>query len=110
MDTMLSIEPKEPKSADMEVDTLNPTASSLRNLNVSSTEKFLDSFTGNMDMMFVSFDIYDTSHPVSEDLMKDISKPICLHGLRFSRVTQQTECMNRTASFSKLIGRFTKIL
>ena len=62
-------------------------------------ERTLDSFLGNGDAMFASFDIYDNCDPVSEDLMKDIAtyarksldiyRPICLQGLRFSRVTQK---------------------
>ena len=57
--------------------------------------------------MVASFDIYDNCHPLSKDLMKDIAaytsksldvnKPIRLLGLRFSRVMQKTEWMNRTA-------------
>ena len=53
-----------------------------------------------------SVEIYDNSHPVGVDRMKDIAvfakgsiditKPIMLHGLRFSRVTSKKEWMNRT--------------
>ena len=77
----------------MEVDTVNTITTILKVLNPSSKGKTLDSYLGTGDMMFASFDIYDNCHQVSEDLMNDIatytrkgldiSKPICLHGLRF---------------------------
>ena len=52
-------------------------------------------------MLFSSFESYDNTQAVTENLMWDIatfahtnldmSKPIHLHGLRFLRVTQKTE-------------------
>ena len=57
--------------------------------------------------MFASFDTFNNCHELSKDMMKDIrahkrksadiNKPICLFGLRFSRVMQKAEQMNRTA-------------
>ena len=56
--------------------------------------------------LILILNIYDNSHPINADLMKDIatfarksldiSKPIYLHGLRFARVTQKTEWTQRT--------------
>ena len=106
MDELLNIEVQGSKNTDMEVDTLNPIAPTLKILKPSSTEKTLNSFLGSVDVMFASFDIYSNCHPVNNDLMKDIAtyarksldiSKLFLHGLSFSRVTQKTEWMNRTA-------------
>ena len=72
MDELLHIKKEGSESADMDVEGLNPMATPLTPLNLSSVEKFMDSFKGTGDMMFASFNI-DNSHPVSEDLMKDIA-------------------------------------
>ena len=92
----------------MDIDSLNLLDTSLRTLKLSRVEKFVDSFQCTGDMIFASFYIYDNAHSLRMELMKgiamyarsslDISKPICLHGFRFSRVTQKTEWMNRTLS------------
>ena len=62
---------------------------------------------------FSSFEMYDNTHQVSSNAMKDIatfakksldiSQLICLQGLSFSRVTQKTEWMNRTAGNINLL-------
>ena len=46
----------------------------MRTLKLSNMEKFIDGFKGTGDMLFASFDIYDYSHSVSVDVMKDIAK------------------------------------
>ena len=84
----------------MDVDGSN---TNFRSITISLMEQFMDKCAEDRDTIFASFHIYDNIHTVSVDLMKDIvsiarknldiSEPICLHVIIFSRVMQKQERM-----------------
>ena len=73
----------------------------LRTLKLSAVERLIDDYKLSGNDIFASFEISNNTHPVTGNLMRDIStvahknvdvsRPIRLHGLRFSRVTQKAE-------------------
>ena len=98
----------------MNVDPVNSTEASLRTLQLFNVEKFMDGYKETGDVLFARFDVYDNTNLVSAVLMKDIaayarksldiSKPVNLHGLRYSRVAQKSEWMHRNMDTINLPG------
>ena len=91
INSVLNIEANSGKGTQMEIE--ESPGSSFCSLKVSLVDIFIDKNEDTGAKIFHSFEIYDNSHPVGIDLMKeiatyarsslDITKPMVLHGLWF---------------------------
>ena len=69
MDARLSTQNNETNESNMDVHNANTMVSSLRALKLSAVEKFIDNYKQNGSVLFSSFEIYNNTHEVTENLI-----------------------------------------